>query len=49
LKYKITNLWKLNLSRGWRLIYTLKSDDIAVYCIILDMFDHKGYEKRFRY
>ncbi|MGV8162987.1 MAG: hypothetical protein ACP5N2_06675 [Candidatus Nanoarchaeia archaeon] len=48
-EYKITNLWKVNLSHGWRLIYTIKENEILVLCVILDWFDHKEYEKAFKY
>jgi Txe/YoeB family toxin of Txe-Axe toxin-antitoxin module len=49
LKFKISNLWKYNLPNGWRLIYTIESDEIKIINIILEWFDHKSYEKRFNY
>lgn len=49
LKYKITNLWKYNLPNAWRLIYTIEANDVMIMSIILEWFDHKGYEKRFGY
>lgn len=49
-KYFINNLWKYDLPKGWRLIYTITSEDeIKVVCAILEWFNHKNYEKRFRY
>lgn len=48
-KYKITNLWKYDLPNAWRLIYTIESDEIRIINIILEWFDHKEYEKRFKY
>ena len=48
-KYGITNLWKYDLPSGWRLIYTIEADEVKIMNIILEWFDHKGYEKRFRY
>jgi Txe/YoeB family toxin of Txe-Axe toxin-antitoxin module len=48
-EYNITNLWKYNLTHGWRLIYTIKQDEIRIINIILEWFDHKAYEKRFKY
>ncbi len=48
-KYKITNLWKYNLPDAWRLIYTIDSDKIKIVNIILEWFNHKEYEKRFKY
>ena len=48
-KYKITNLWKYDLPDGWRLIYTIKTDEVMILCVLLEWFDHKAYEKRFKY
>lgn len=49
-KYYITNLWKYDLPKGWRLIYTVTSEDeVKIICAVLEWFNHKDYEKRFRY
>ncbi len=48
-KYDITNLWKYDLPDGWRLVYTIKTDEVMILNVILEWFDHKGYEKRFKY
>jgi len=48
-KYGITNLWKYDLPNGWRLIYTIKTDDVMILNVILEWFCHKDYEKRFKY
>ena len=48
-KYGITNLWKYNLPNAWRLIYTIESDEVRIANIILEWFNHKEYEKRFKY
>lgn len=47
--YKVTNLWKYNLPNAWRLIYTIDTDEVRIVNIILDWFDHKNYEKKFKY
>jgi hypothetical protein len=47
--YEIDNLWKLNLPKGWRLLYSVARDEIRIISIILDWFDHKSYEKMLRY
>jgi len=47
--YDIDNLWKLNLPKGWRLLYSVARDEIWIISIILDWFDHKEYEELFRY
>jgi Txe/YoeB family toxin of Txe-Axe toxin-antitoxin module len=43
------NLWKYNLPEAWRLIYTVKKDQVIILSIVLDWMDHKEYEKRFKY
>ncbi|MCX6804226.1 MAG: hypothetical protein NTY48_06720 [Candidatus Diapherotrites archaeon] len=47
--YGITNLWKYDLSNGWRLIYTITADGVLILTIILEWFNHKEYERRFGY
>lgn len=48
-KYSLTNLWKYDLPDGWRLIYTIKTDEVMILNMILEWFDHTNYEKRFKY
>lgn len=48
-KYNITNLWKIDLHDGWRLIYTIETDEVMILTIILDWLNHKNYEKKFKY
>lgn len=47
--YDAPNLFHVRLSKGWRLVYSLtgKEDQRTVY--VLEIFDHKEYEKRFGY
>ncbi|MFT4309184.1 MAG: hypothetical protein ACMXYL_01710 [Candidatus Woesearchaeota archaeon] len=47
--YRITNLWKYDLPSGWRLIYTIKTDEVMIISVILEWFSHKDYERRFNY
>ena len=47
--YDIKNLWKYDLPKAWRLIYSVENTDIKVVSIILEWFDHKNYERRFGY
>ncbi len=57
LQYEITNLWKVNLSGGWRMIYTLKQPQrenteveiLSIWLDVLDIIDHKEYDKIFKY
>jgi mRNA-degrading endonuclease RelE of RelBE toxin-antitoxin system len=48
-KYNIHNLWKYNLSKSWRLLYSIESNEIIVIAIILEWMNHKEYERKFRY
>lgn len=47
--YNITNLWKYDLPNAWRLTYTLIGDEVKIISMILEWYDHKGYERRFSY
>lgn len=48
-KYKIRNLWKYDLPKGWRLLYSVGANGIEILSIILEWMDHKEYERRFNY
>lgn len=49
-KYGLNNLWKYNLPKGWRLIYTITPEnEVEIITAILDWFNHKEYEKKFKY
>jgi len=48
-KFKIDNLWKYNLPSAWRLLYTIKGDELMIISIILDWMSHKEYERKFKY
>ena len=49
-KYSINNLWKYDLPKGWRLIYTITpQNEVELISAILEWFDHPNYEKRFNY
>jgi len=49
-KYRITNLWKYDLPKGWRLIYTVTAyNEVDLISAILEWFPHKTYEKRFKF
>lgn len=48
-KYNVKNLWKLDVSKNWRLIYTVVGTEVKVLSIILELLDHKDYDRRFGY
>jgi len=48
-RYNINNLWKLNLDNYWRMIYTIVGDEIKLVSIVLEVLDHKKYDRKFGY
>lgn len=56
-EYEVTNLFKVDLAGYWRMIYTLKQpqreqteiDMITIWLDVLDIVDHKKYDKIFGY
>lgn len=47
--YDVTNLWKVNLSGAWRMIYTIRGSEVEIISLILDIMNHRAYEKKFKY
>lgn len=47
--YQVTNLWKFDLPKAWRLIYTIVGDEVKIVSMILEWMSHKSYDKRFNY
>ena len=48
-KFDIMNLYKYNLDKSHRLTYTLVADASGVAVVVLEILNHKDYEKRFGY
>jgi len=48
-KYNIDNLWKYDLPKGWRLIYSVANGQVCILSIVLEWMSHKDYERRFKY
>ena len=48
-KYDVNNLWKYDLPNAWRLIYTVVGNEVEIISVILEWFDHKNYERKFKY
>ena len=46
---ELDNLWKYNLPNAWRLIYSVKKNEVVVLSVILEWMVHKDYERRFKY
>jgi hypothetical protein len=52
-EYKVehnsVNLFRVELSSFWRMIYTLKGDQVEIVAFVLDIIDHPTYDKKFGY
>ncbi|MEK6967059.1 MAG: hypothetical protein AABX51_00330 [Nanoarchaeota archaeon] len=48
-RYAAKNIWRVELINFWRMLYTIKGDQIEVICFILDIIPHKIYDKKFGY
>ena len=50
-KYSITNLFRVELPNFWRMLYTLTDGEteVEIIALILDIIDHKEYDKKFGY
>jgi len=48
-KYKIDNLRKYDLPNGWRLLYTLRGNELEIISVLIEWFSHKDYERKFKY
>jgi hypothetical protein len=48
-KKGITDLYKYNLTKSWRLMYFLERNDNVLYIVIVDWLSHSDYNKLFGY
>lgn len=51
-EYKIAgaiNLFRAELSQFWRMIYTVKGNEVEIVAFVLDILPHPDYDKKFGY
>ena len=50
-KYGITNLFRVELPNFWRMLYSVEEGEtqIEIVAFILDIINHKDYNKKFKY
>lgn len=48
-RYEAHNLFRVELPNFWRMLYTIKGDEIEIIAFVLDIIDHKDYNKKFGY
>jgi len=48
-EYHVQNLWRVELTGYWRMLYTIRGDQVEIICFILDILNHNNYSKKFGY
>jgi len=48
-KINAQNLWRIELTNFWRMIYTIEGDEVTITCFILEICNHKKYNGLFGY
>jgi hypothetical protein len=48
-RYAVNNLYRMELPFFWRMLYTLRDNKIEVIAFVLDIVNHKQYNKKFKY
>ena len=44
-KYNVPNLWRIELTNYWRILYTIKGDEVEIICFVLEIINHPTYNK----
>ncbi|NCO11860.1 hypothetical protein CO038_00900 [Candidatus Pacearchaeota archaeon CG_4_9_14_0_2_um_filter_39_13] len=48
-KFDVDNAWRIELADRWRLVYTITGNQIEIITFVMDIFDHRDYDKVFGY
>jgi len=48
-EYQVSNLWRAELINFWRMLYTIKGDQLEIICFVLEIVNHPDYNKIFGY
>jgi Txe/YoeB family toxin of Txe-Axe toxin-antitoxin module len=48
-KEDVQNIWRVELADRWRMIYTITGDEVEITSFVLDIFNHRNYDKLFGY
>ncbi len=49
IKHNTINLFRIELPLFWRMLYTVTHDENSIIVFILDILNHKAYDKKFGY
>jgi plasmid maintenance system killer protein len=47
--FDVDNLWSVDLTGYWRMLYTLQGGQLEILCFVLTITDHAKYDKIFGY
>jgi len=48
-KLGVKNLYRVELSNYWRMLYTIEGNNVEIFLFVLNIIDHKEYNKLFKY
>ena len=48
-KFDVDNVWRIELADRWRLVYTITGNQIEIITFVIDIFNHKDYDRVFGY
>ena len=48
-KFDVDNVWRIELADRWRLIYAITGNQVEIITFIMDIFNHRDYDKIFGY
>ncbi|MBI2671635.1 hypothetical protein HYX16_01745 [Candidatus Woesearchaeota archaeon] len=48
-KIGIQNLYRVELSNYWRMLYTIEGNTVEIFLFVLKVINHKEYDKLFGY
>jgi len=48
-KFDANNVWRIELADRWRLIYTITGNQIEIINFVIDIINHRDYDKIFGY
>lgn len=48
-KQGIQNLYRVELSNFWRMLYTIEGNRVEIFLFVLNIMNHKNYNKLFGY
>ncbi len=46
IKHSTKNIFIIELSGYWRLIYTITNEELIIIALVIDILDHKQYDKK---